>query len=849
MNSKPQTGKFAAQRWFAPLIVLITFLVLPLLFNAWQASGQGRETNTFAGSVQPFLAKNCYGCHNSSLKSGGLDLQSFKSAASVAEFRETWEKILKKVEAGEMPPPAMPRPDEVQLRAATSWIEGEFKRLDAHVKPDPGRVTARRLNRDEYNNTIRDLTGVDFQPANDFPQDDSGYGFDNNGDVLSLSPVLMEKYLAAAEKVARLAVFGHEQLKPTMVRHQPTLRRRLEKAGPPVTIPPQYTLTNYDFTGLGQPSALHFKHFFPADGEYSFRMTTYRNRPRGSDPVEMALWVDGKVAKTVQLDQIEPEGETREVRTTVPAGERWVAVSFLRQFDGLPASYGGLNPSTRPVPAAPARGGGGGGLQPPPNATPEELAQFQKRAAAAAGRSRQAEPADAIVLNWVEVVGPFEYAKGPSDESRRKIMICGHAPGAHNAACARKIMSNLARRAYRRPVTAPEVDRLVELVADTQKRGHSLEDGVSLALEALLVSPDFLFRVERDPDNLAPGASHPISQYELATRLSYFLWSSMPDDELLHLADQGALRGPAVLDAQVRRMLKDPKSKALVDNFGGQWLQFRNLESVKPDLDAFPDFEDYLRMSMQQETEMFFANIIHEDRSILDFIDGKYTFLNERLATLYHIPGVKGPEFRKVELSGDERSGVLTQASILTVSSYANRTSPVLRGKWILENILNTPPPPPPPNVPALEASASDATVSLRQMLEKHRANAVCASCHSRMDPLGFALENYDAIGAWRTQDGNVQIDSTGTLPSGKSFHGPQELKAILRSQSGQFTECMTEKLLTYAIGRGVEPYDQKTVKTIAGQVEANQYRFSALVLEIVKSLPFQMRRADRGKT
>jgi hypothetical protein len=383
-----------------------------------------------------------------------------------------------------------------------------------------------------------------------------------------------------------------------------------------------------------------------------------------------------------------------------------------------------------------------------------------------------------------------------------------------------------------------------------RNKGDSFEEGIGLAIEAMLVSPQFLFRLERNAQAASPEASHRITGHELASRLSYFLWSSMPDEELLRCADRGSLRQSEVLAAQVRRMLKDPKSRALVEEFGGQWLQFRALESVKPDRERFPDFEEYLRMSMRMETEMFFESIVREDRSILDFIDGKYTFLNERLAQLYKIPGIAGSEFRRVDLSANpQRGGVLTQASVLTVSSYATRTSPVLRGKWILENILNTPPPPPPPDVPILDEAAVGTSVSLRQQLEKHRTNATCASCHARMDPLGFGLENFDAIGAWRAEDGKLPIDASGSLPDGRSFQGPDGLKQILKADRAAFAGCLTEKLLTYALGRGLERYDRPVVKAIATRVAASQYRFSNLVLEIVNSLPFQMQRADRGKS
>lgn len=835
----------------------------------------------FYKSVQPFLSKNCYLCHNSKLSSGNLNLEAYKTPASIIQDRDRWERVLEKLRAGEMPPKGAPRPNEAELKAVIGWIENELDRADRLAKLDPGRVTARRLNRAEYNNTVRDLLGVDLKPADDFPQDDSGYGFDNIGDVLSLSPMLMEKYLAAAEKIARTALFGVEPLKPTLVRHY-SLGRRI--------IPSVKPLMDYDLTGLSLPNALHVMHRFPVAGEYVIRAILGGVRPAGSEPIQLALWVDGQ---QVQQASFDPEGIAsfsqdrqdfsgmrQEFRAKISAGDHWIAISIMRLYEGLPPDYGGPNPSNRPLPPPPE-------FRPPPGLPPERVEALRKRFEA---QRAERAPANDVRVGSLEVAGPFEQQKGPAKESLKKIYICGHLNGSHQPSCARKIISNLARRAFRRPVMRQEVDRLVGLVSMVQKQGDSFEEGLCQALQAILVSPHFLFRIEKDRKAAPVGKrvakvepahrivdgkagraayylrkaakvepahltieraedAHPISQHELASRLSYFLWSSMPDDRLLRLADRGILNKPAVLAAQVRRMLKDAKLRALVENFGGQWLELRKLESVKPDRQRFPEFEDYLLMSMRRETEMFFERIVREDRSILDFIDGKYTFLNERLAKFYKIPGIKGPEFQLVDLRGNaQRSGVLTQASILTVSSYSTRTSPVLRGKWILENILNAPPPPPPPDVPNLDETAIGERESLRQQMEKHRTNPTCASCHSRMDPLGFGLENYDAIGGWRAQDGKFPIDASGSLPDGRSFNGPEELKAILKADRDAFAECLTEKLLTYALGRGLERYDRPTVKRIASRVSASNYRFSSLVMEIVKSAPFQMRRGDRAK-
>ena len=824
----------------------------PLCLSLWCASADAprsvpaKPSSGFQSTVEPFLAKNCYGCHNAKAKVAGLNLQAYAGTTSLAENREMWEVVLRRLKAGEMPPKPLPRPNPEELHAVTSWMESAFDSIDQHAKPEPGRVTARRLNKAEYDNTIRDLLALNVDPAADFPQDDSGYGFDNIGDVLSLSPVLMEKYLNAAERISRMAVFGAEPMKPSLVRLQ-SVRAK--------TRPVTETHAPYDETGVSLPNAFHTSFQFPVNAEYGFRISLSGFRPAGSEPFSVTLWVDGKPVKTESVNvsgslpeslpwQQDLSGKMVEARVRVTTGEHWLAVSIPRLYEGLPAGVHGPNPSKLPEPP-PADFDAV--IKPPKNPTPERLAFYKKRLSDAIKSSHQLNGAR---IGNVELIGPFHPELAPSLETRKKIYVCGHLDGHHEPSCARKIVANLARNAFRRPVSAPEVDRYLKLVTQAQKDGDSFDGGISLALQALLVSPDFLFRIENSPAPAIINAStstpdaRRISQYELASRLSYFIWSSTPDNELMHCADLGTLRKPEVLKAQVQRMLKDPRSFALAENFGGQWLEFRALESVKPDHDRFPDYDTYLRISMQRETELFVDSVIREDHSIFDLISGKYTFLNERLAEFYKIPGVSGPEFRRVDLTDvPGRGGVITQASVLTVSSYATRTSPVLRGKWVLENILNDPPPPPPPGVPNLDVAAVGTTISLRQQMEKHRANPVCASCHQRMDPLGFGLENYNAIGAWRTRDGKFPVDSAGTLPSGKSFLMDPT------SSSGQswasdrevFTRCLTEKLMTYALGRGLERYDRPTVKAIVQEVAAGDYRFSSLVLAIVNSLPFQM--------
>lgn len=794
---------------------------------------------TFENDVEPFLKKSCQACHNAKLKTADLSLSVTNGKTPVTEDPEKWRKVAARLRAGTMPPKGFPRPLPADVDAVTKWIDTELVSAELAVKPDPGRVTAHRLNRSEYNNTIRDLLGVNSRPADAFPQDDSGYGFDNIGDVLSLSPVLMEKYLGSAEKVVRMALFGPDKLKPTLVRHQPTYRDY------PLS---QKTLTDYDLTGLSMPNALHTMHRFPVDGEYVIRIVPEGRRPNGSEPVQMALWLDGKQIQVLDVDapsdgfSIDVFGQAREYRVRVSAGDHWLAGSVLHLYEGLPASYGGPNPSTRPAPPPPDVSKF---MKVPPNASPEEIAQIRKRTEARIAANKV--PANRVYIHYIEVVGPYNQTAGPSLESRQKVYACGHLNGHHQPSCDRKIVAEFARRAFRRPVTAKELEPYLNLVATAKRHGGSFDDALAGGLEAVLVSPDFLFRIE--PGNPAAKTPEPVSEFALASRLSYFLWSSMPDDELLRCAERQTLRKRDVLETQVRRMLKDPKSQALVENFAGQWLELRRLESVVPDREKFPEFDDYLRMSMRQETETFFGNVIHEDRSILDFIDAKYTFVNQKLAEFYGIPGVKGTEFQKVDLTGTPRGGALSQASVLTVSSYATRTSPVLRGKWILENFLNDPPPPPPPNVPALDESKIGSSGSIRQQMEAHRENPACASCHSKMDPLGFGFENFNAIGSWRTQDGKFPVDATGTLPDGRSFNGPNELKTLLRAKPDAFAECVADKLLTYALGRGLERYDRRTVREIAKQAAAQDYRFSSLVLEIVNSLPFQMRRGDRGSS
>jgi mono/diheme cytochrome c family protein len=763
-------------------IILLTPL---LLWLAWApASRRAEQAPRDAGfeqTIQPFLATHCYGCHSADLKSGGLNLEGYTSTASVIQNREKWEDVLLKIRTGEMPPKGMPRPKETESQPVIHWLERLFDQEDQKAKPDPGRVTARRMNRSEYANTVRDLLGVDFRANQEFPVDDSGDGFDNIADVLTISPVLMEKYMTAAERIAARAIGA-----------DPLPKKPLEA---------EYSRKA---ANIRQPDAstVEATHRVDWDGEYTIRFGLPGERSADAKPVAMGFWMDGKLLHT-KMVETKPSGlvyfnpySEEEMRLFLPEGDHTFRAAFLNDefVKGL---------------------------------SEKDLYNNKKNK----------------FIESMVFVGPFPTtAEKPS---RKKILICDPKSG---PACVEKIIATLARRAYRRPVTKSELASLVKL-AGTGKgggsEGMSVEQGVQVAIQAMLVSPHFLFRIEHDPDPTDATKVHRISDLELASRLSYFLWSSMPDDELLTLAENGRLRAPETLPAQIKRMLADERSAALADNFAGQWLETRNLDVVKPDPQKFPTWSPELRDAMKTETRLFFEAILRENRPLSDFLDAKFTFLNEMLAKHYGVEGVTGPDFRRVELATDQRGGILAQASVLTVSSYPTRTSPVIRGKYLLQNVLGAPPPPPPPNVPTLDEESVGNVGSLRQQLEKHRANPTCSSCHSRMDVLGFGLENYDAIGRWRTQDGKFHIDSSGTFPNGKSFVTPAEMRTLLKGELPDFSKCITEKMLTYALGRGVERFDRRTVTDINRKLAASGYKFQTLIYEIAGSLPFQSRRGE----
>jgi cytochrome c553 len=724
---------------------LAAFLLSSLAFGA----------DPFLDKVKPTLQAHCTACHGAKSPAGGLTIASLlaTSGATTLAHREKWERIADRVRSGEMPPKGAPRPSEAQLQTVVRWIDSSYEAIDRSRPADPGRVTARRLNRFEYTNSVRDLLGLDLNPGEDFPADPYGYGFDNIGDVLSVNSSQADQYLKAAERVAQAAI-------PV----------------PGETVPA--TMHRYLAERIGQDRQLRMTvdHVFPVAGFYTLRATFYQALKDGTR-VRMRMAVDGKQAA---------EGELR----------------FYYQIDR------GINAPRVRVPAGKHRVEAVISVLPDPpyKGTPP-------------------------YLESVEIYGPLAEGQAPD----RRLLTCTAAAGPQSADCARQILAPLARKAWRRPVSAGEMTGLLSLAAREQARTGSFEQGLRSSLMAILVSPHFLFRIERDR---GPG-TQPLAAHELAARLSYFLWGSLPDEELSKLADAGTLN--AAVPQQTLRMLRDPRSAAFVESFAGQWLQTRNLAVLKPDAKLFPSFTGELAAAMRTETELFFAEVLRENRSILDFIDAPFTYLNEPLAKHYGIAGVRGEEFRRVALDGAQRGGVLTQGSVLTVSSYPTRTSPVIRGKWILDNLLNQPPPPPPPNVPALEEKATASGGSMRQQLEKHRTHAACAACHARMDPLGFGLENYDAIGRWREED------ASGELPGGVRFSTPAEMKQILKADPDVFARALTEKMLTYALGRGVELRDRAAVRTIVERLRANGYRMQELIQGIVESEPFRKRRGEGG--
>ena len=742
---------------------------------------------SFDSAVAPVLNNTCAACHDPGTASGGLNVAEL-TASSLTSKREQWEKVVRRVSAGEMPPPGIPKPEG--LGAMVDWVRKAIDEADSLTPVDPGRVTARHLNRVEYQNAVRDLLGVNFQATKEFPVDDSGDGFDNIGDVLSVSPLLTERYMAAAERISARAL-GLVQL-PS----RPILNSYADDDHYKEDVP---------FTGTSgsakrvTPNAIEATHRVLWDGEYTIQAGLAGGRPNPGNPVTLALWMDGQVIASKEITMAAPKDkhfspyENIELKATLPEGVHTFRLSYLNDPDG----------------------------------------DVMTMAEALDGKKNR-------FIQMMGFLGPEKPAEEPA--SRKKILTCDPNSG---SPCIRSIVSTLARRAWRRPVTDKEVVALTSLVATSRAEGSNTDQALQEAIEAILASPNFLFHIEHD----AGAGSHSVSGVELASRLSFFIWSSIPDDELLNLGVTGKLATPGVLDAQIKRMIDDPRSSSLSENFAGQWLEIRNLDAIRPDPDKFPAWGPDLKESMRTETRMFFDSILRENRPISDFLTARYTFLNESLAKHYGIEGVKGPQFRRVDLTTNQRGGILGEGAVLAVSSYPSRTSVVIRGKYILENILGTPPPPPPPNVPPLDNDAVGTVLSLRQQMEKHRANPICAGCHSKMDPLGFALENYDAIGKWRDQDGKFPVDSSGTLPDGKTFDGPAAMRQVLVDRMPDFARCLIEKMMIYSLGRGITPADSRAIAQIETKWAANDFKFQTVIYEVAHSAPFQSRRGEMPET
>ena len=747
-------------------------------------------------------------CHNQQANTAGLALDTL-DLDSVRENPDIWEKVVRKLGGGLMPPQGAPRGDDEAAESLIAWLE---MTLDEAVlgEPNPGRASIRRLNRAEYGNAIRDLLDLEIDVAEFLPADDEGYGFDNIADILRVSPSLLEQYLVASRKIAGLAL-GDPEISPI---------------GSVYRVPPDRAQTGHvEGLPLGTRGGVRIEHNFPLDAEYDFSVFLMRNivgYMKGLEwGHELEITIDGE---RVFLAPVGGDADNRmsdenfaaaadtidarlKSRIPVRAGPHDVGVAFIRK--NASESHEPLQPQARD----------------------HDLQNMN----------------GVPLVDYVDITGPFAVT-GPGDtRSRRRIFSCQPADASEETACAAQILSALGRRAYRKPLGGDDLRLLLEFYQAGQERA-GFEAGIQGALQLILASPEFLFRSEADPSGVEPGEVYPIADLALASRLSFFLWSSIPDNELLALAEDGGLTDPAIFEQQVHRMLADPRAGALVENFAGQWLLLRNLQSVQPDTLLFPDFDDDLRRAFRRETELFVGAILREDRNVLDLLGADFTFVNERLARHYGIPNVYGSHFRRVTLDDEARRGLLGHGSILTVTSYANRTSPVLRGKWILESLLGTPPPAPPPNVPDLEENQpGEAARSLRERLEEHRSNPACAGCHAIIDPAGLALENFDAIGRMRTKDEGGIIDTAGRLVDRTEVDGPVDLRQALLARSGQFVRTMTEKLLIYALGRGLESYDMPVVRSIVEAAAGDNYRFSSLIMGIVNSTPFRMKRAEEG--
>ena len=792
-------------RWKA-LWTILAVILAGIAVSVSMGSPQAASLQT---SQRAVLDKYCVTCHSQTAKEKGLvpialDKLDLSHIGSDAEI---WEKVVRKVNAGVMPPPGAPHPDKAASETLTSWLTTELDRA-ALANPNPGRAPLHRLNRTEYANAIRDLLDLEIDAASLLPPDDSAYGFDNIADALGLSPSLQERYVSAAMKISAMAV-GDPKVRAdgSTYRIKQDVSQDQHLEGLPI----------------GTVGGTQVRHTFPLDGEYVFQAKLYRtnlNIMRGLESahnVEFA--VDGervllaRVGGPADLDALfQKPTDTGDavdarlrVRIPVKAGPHVVTATFLQESQA---------------------------------AGPGRLQHYIRSSVDNFDWSGQPH------IQTLTINGPFASTGMGDTPSRRRIFTCVPANARAEAACAKQILSGLARRAYRQPISETDLQRIMKFYesgrANTENGGF--DAGIRTALQRILASPQFIFRIERDP---APGPARHIGDYELASRLSFFLWSTIPDDRLLQLAGAGKLSQPAVLEAEVRRMLADSRSRALVDNFAGQWLRIRNLSIVSPNSDLFPDFDDNLRQAFRRETEMLFDSIIREDRNVLDLMTADYTFVNERLARQYGIAGIYGSQFRRVPITDPARRGLLGQGSFLAVTSHAERTSPVLRGKWVLENILGLPVPPPPPNVPPLKERANgEKPRTIREQMAEHRADPACASCHKIMDSIGFALENFDAVGAWRSMDADVPVDASGDLADGTHVNGVVELRAALLKKPDLFVGTMTEKLMTYALGRGIDYRDMPAVRTIVRDSGRDGFKFSSLVLGVVRSLPFQLKMA-----
>jgi hypothetical protein len=751
----------------------------------------------------------CVTCHNEKAKTAGLMLDKL-DIDHAGEHAETWEKVVRKLRGGMMPPQGMPRPDQAKIDGLIAWLQTSLNQAAA-AHPEPGRAPLHRLNRTEYANAIRDLLALKVDVTALLPADDESNGFDNIAEALRVSPSLLEAYLSASRAVSSLAV-GDPKIGPVSqsIQVPPDLAQNDQIEGLP----------------LGTRGGILIHHNFPLDADYELNVILLRNIVgylTGMEfPHQLEVSIDGErvflapVGGEEDLKLVDTNlalaGDTLDARLKtkvhVKAGPHDVAVAFLRRDSA--ESDEPLQPFTRDLDLQNMNG--------------------------------------IPLIDHVQITGPFD-AKGPGDTpSRRRIFVCTPATSQDEVPCAKKILGTLARRAYRRPVTDADMETLLSFYQAGKNQGGTFEAGIESSLRLILASPKFLFRSETDPARVAAGSVYHVSDLDMASRLSFFLWSSIPDDELLNVAAQRKLKDPAVLDREVRRMLADPKAEALIDNFADQWLFLRNVQSVAPDEATFPNFDDNLRQSFRRETELFFESVVKEDRDVMDLLTANYTFVNERLAKHYNIPNVYGSQFRRVTLTNDARRGLLGQGSILSVTSYPTRTSPVLRGKWIMENLMGTPPPAPPPNVPALKDQAQGGKVlSIRQLMEEHRKNAPCSTCHKVMDPLGFALENFNGVGEYRTKDASGPIDASGQLADGTKIDGVVGLREALLKHPEYFVGTLSEKMLTYALGRPLEYYDMPVVRGIVQGAARSDYRFSSIIAGIVMSEPFQMRRALEG--